>query len=867
MALEEIASTGDTQALAKTNAVIRAAKELTVSVDGLYPGSQERPGDTPVLFTSVLTGSGKGTAPIQTGELVPGPDGMVLRVAASGPDPVVVASRTDQACEPGVAYMARAAVRRNKNSSDPLGDAVQFGIACLNANKQKVSERIFFEGPVAVADGLVSRQVTFSRDQAAELTLSETTRYVRAFVRIFGGDGITDVSVVGAWETNGLPGPQGNTGDLTPAAQAAANEIKDNTGIVERSTAAAQMARASAETASSAAFGNADVYASAALGLAGTANGQQFQIAIGDDVVRYKNNAGVAVELLRLPSAAAALKGRVRASIASSVAGHRAGYFLAGKFDDMPLPYSLVGEERLLKSYTGAICRLVRNTDFVEQDFYARADGKIDKAAVSRWAQGANVFVVARYDQTGQGRHWVAANSGEAPRHFLTNGDVRPGYYADSPNRRMTIPGSASLANGSKGFTVGAAAIGGVAQGSDRALFIIPRTASYEPRFALSWGTTGRFKVDATQMGAVSASVSGAANTNWHGLVGRVDWLTGKLDIVEDGVRTYSDTTLPTGALTSNAGADLTFMASTVVTRHFVGQCTAIAVYDRALSDAEELMLGEIMEACIPNKFSRFLGRFAFATDIHYADQDTSGTRPYRQSLAKMTDAVATWNSLDPAPSFVMINGDITDQGVSAAQSQTDFAAIDAVVRTFAGRVYYNQGNHEFYKLTPAQMTALTGMPAQGYFGFNAFGVRFLVLNSTYRSVADGDQFSAGNFDYTKAFINTSQLRWLEDELTTAMPVVIFCHNRIDGAASTTYDVENGSDVRSVIWKSRSNILGVVTGHEHKNTIVSQDGTTFYGMMAMVEGEKSAGKNAFSHFDVYDNRLKVVGYGQQESYG
>lgn len=65
---------------------------------------------------------------------------------------------------------------------------------------------------------------------------------------------------------------------------------------------AATIARTGAESARDAAFGNANVYASTAAGIAATTNGQQFQVVVGVDIIRYQNTAGVAVEVARYPS-------------------------------------------------------------------------------------------------------------------------------------------------------------------------------------------------------------------------------------------------------------------------------------------------------------------------------------------------------------------------------------------------------------------------------------------------------------------------------------------------------------------------------------------------------------------------------------
>jgi len=53
--------------------------------------------------------------------------------------------------------------------------------------------------------------------------------------------------------------------------------------------------------------------------------------------------------------------------------------------------------------------------------------------------------------------------------------------------------------------------------------------------------------------------------------------------------------------------------------------------------------------------------RFGLVTDVHYADADPRGNRCYRDSLAKLERAIATFNTLDL--SFVVELGDFIDSG------------------------------------------------------------------------------------------------------------------------------------------------------------------------------------------------------------
>ena len=98
--------------------------------------------------------------------------------------------------------------------------------------------------------------------------------------------------------------------------QATTATTQAGTATTQASTATAQAviattqaglaatARTGAETARDAAFGNANVYASTAVGLAATTNGQQFQVVVGSDIVRYQNSSGSAVEVARYPNTA-----------------------------------------------------------------------------------------------------------------------------------------------------------------------------------------------------------------------------------------------------------------------------------------------------------------------------------------------------------------------------------------------------------------------------------------------------------------------------------------------------------------------------------------------------------------------------------
>jgi lysophospholipase L1-like esterase len=75
-------------------------------------------------------------------------------------------------------------------------------------------------------------------------------------------------------------------------------------GIATTQATTATAAKTAAEVARDAAFVNAAVYTDTAAGLAATSAGQQFQVVSGDQIIRYRHDAGpVATEVARYPAA------------------------------------------------------------------------------------------------------------------------------------------------------------------------------------------------------------------------------------------------------------------------------------------------------------------------------------------------------------------------------------------------------------------------------------------------------------------------------------------------------------------------------------------------------------------------------------
>lgn len=97
-------------------------------------------------------------------------------------------------------------------------------------------------------------------------------------------------------------------GPLREELQDAVDDAQEARDDAQEAQGHAETAQLAAETARDGAFTNADVYATTGDGIAATSNGDQFQVVEGDELVRYLNDNGNAVEVARYPAATALTK-------------------------------------------------------------------------------------------------------------------------------------------------------------------------------------------------------------------------------------------------------------------------------------------------------------------------------------------------------------------------------------------------------------------------------------------------------------------------------------------------------------------------------------------------------------------------------
>lgn len=243
-------------------------------------------------------------------------------------------------------------------------------------------------------------------------------------------------------------------------------------------------------------------------------------------------------------------------------------------------------------------------------------------------------------------------------------------------------------------------------------------------------------------------------------------------------------------------------------------------------------------------------------TDLHFADKETAGSRHYRQTPAKLTEAIAKFKALET--DFVVELGDLIDKAPSVETELKYLNAIDQQLKLAPGDKHYVLGNHCVDTLTKHEFLLTVGQP-KSYYSFNKQGWHFVVLDACFNP--DGSAYERRNSQWDNANVSADELAWLEQDLASnTLPTIVFAHQRLD--ESGPHSVKNRAAVRKCFADRQ--VVAVFQGHSHANDYQEIDGVHYVTLVAMVEG--SGGENnAYAVLELTEETLKVVGFRKQEN--
>ncbi|CAG9220304.1 3',5'-cyclic adenosine monophosphate phosphodiesterase CpdA [Paraburkholderia tropica] len=174
-------------------------------------------------------------------------------------------------------------------------------------------------------------------------------------------------------------------------------------------------------------------------------------------------------------------------------------------------------------------------------------------------------------------------------------------------------------------------------------------------------------------------------------------------------------------------------------------------------------------------------------------------------SNAMFADAVDALNRLDPAPDFVLITGDLTDEGTPA-----EYAMLRDLLAPLRLPYAVMPGNHDHRENLRAAFTDQTWLPREGelHFGIDVGSIRLLALDSTVPGLHHGE-------------LSPASLDWLERELiaNTHRRVMIAMHHPPFATGIPYLDLYGMADVRPLrdLVARHANVDRIVAGHVHRS--------------------------------------------------
>lgn len=251
--------------------------------------------------------------------------------------------------------------------------------------------------------------------------------------------------------------------------------------------------------------------------------------------------------------------------------------------------------------------------------------------------------------------------------------------------------------------------------------------------------------------------------------------------------------------------------------------------------------------------------RVGMITDLHYADKPPTGTRHYRETLAKLAEAAQTFER--EKPRFIVELGDLIDAADSVKTEMSYLTRINKEFAVIHKDRHYVLGNHCVDTLTKQEFLEAVEQKASHY-SFDREGVHFVILDACFNS--EGKDYGRRNFKWTDTNIPVSQVEWLEADLRkTEHKVIIFAHQRLDVA--NNHGVKNGAAVRKVLEAS-GKVLAVFQGHSHKNDYNDLGGIHYCTLAAMIEGSGEE-NNSYTLMAIHPTgTIELTGHRQQKNY-
>ncbi len=253
--------------------------------------------------------------------------------------------------------------------------------------------------------------------------------------------------------------------------------------------------------------------------------------------------------------------------------------------------------------------------------------------------------------------------------------------------------------------------------------------------------------------------------------------------------------------------------------------------------------------------------RFSVIADAQY-DRDTTDNklhRHYARSRRWLAEAIHTFNGDNLA--FTVSLGDLIDRDADA------LGDIKPVLDSSKVPIHYVYGNHDYikpYNKKVQKRIFKTLGQEDRYRAFNAGSVRIIMLNTNdialYSSPPGSKVHNQASANYKAA--KKAGLRYAKKYNGSLSPKQLAPWSGILQRPAGRALTLNASEIRQLLSAYEDTVLGYLAGHEHKGGLQMLSAIPCITFRGMCEGAH----NRFAIVSVYEDKLEIKGFGDQESY-
>jgi len=213
--------------------------------------------------------------------------------------------------------------------------------------------------------------------------------------------------------------------------------------------------------------------------------------------------------------------------------------------------------------------------------------------------------------------------------------------------------------------------------------------------------------------------------------------------------------------------------------------------------------------------------KIGFVTDWEYGTKKEFDHKLPSSAKKYLKKAVSHYNNVFK-PDLVVGGGDyILSRGISKKKSVKQLRQIDSIFRKADASRRYCIGNHDLSELSKDEVKKNLGIDYT-HSSMDIDGIRVITMDTNDKAPGEKGYGVPGR-------VSDEELAWLEEELDTNLPVIVFSHHSPvqtqDGKASRT-NIIAADETREVLEKY-GNVVAVFSGHHAVNYETEVNGISY----------------------------------------